>query len=113
MDDLAHRLRQATGTLFIRTKRQRVEAQSHRLTTSFTRQWREARQRLSFVSDKLDLLSPKSTLSRGYCITLLADTGRVVRSASTVTAGTKLTTKLLDGEVDSVVSSKPQIDESR
>ena len=43
----------------------------------------------------------------------LADTGRVVRSASTVTAGTKLTTKLLDGEVDSVVSSNPKIDESR
>jgi exodeoxyribonuclease VII large subunit len=113
VDDLAHRLRQATGTLFIRTKRQRVETQSHRLTTSFARQWREARQRLSTLSGKLDLLSPKSTLSRGYSITLLADTGHVVRSVTAVNTGTKLTTKLLDGELDSVVSSDPQIDESR
>ena len=58
-------------------------------------------------------LDPTAVLARGYSITLLGETGRVVRSATGVATGTKLVTKLLDGEVDSVVSSPARTNESR
>jgi exonuclease VII large subunit len=56
----------------------------------------------------VELLSPKATLQRGYSITVIPETGGIVRSVTNVNAGTKISTKVLDGEFDSVVSSSTQ-----
>jgi exonuclease VII large subunit len=50
----------------------------------------------------LDLVGPPSVLRRGYSITLLPG-GRMVRSATDVSPGQTVTTRLADGSFDSTV----------
>ena len=120
VDDLAHRLDQAaTVTLahrrsrlaankllsprdFIRGQRQQLTTQTHRLETSLVQRRQESRQCLKELTGKLALLSPNSTLARGYSITRLAN-GKVVRTVKKITAGTKIRTLVTDGEFESVV----------
>ncbi|MBI4023946.1 MAG: exodeoxyribonuclease VII large subunit [Verrucomicrobia bacterium] len=64
------------------------------------------RHRLVLGTQRLELLSPKATLARGYSITLDAATRRVVRSARSVQDGQSLLTHLADGEVRSRVERK-------
>ncbi|MCG3148143.1 MAG: Exodeoxyribonuclease 7 large subunit [Verrucomicrobiae bacterium] len=127
VDDLAHRLTNATGHIlatqrsrlttatgslklltpqaFIRQLRQRLDANDRRLTMELARHRQAIRHRLGALAGKVELLSPKSTLARGYSITRLAD-GRVVKSVTAVSAGTAVTTAVADGEFESVVSKK-------
>jgi exodeoxyribonuclease VII large subunit len=84
--------------------RQRLGSEEQRLQAVWTHRWQEMRHRLAQVNAKVELLSPKATLQRGYSITLVPDTGRIVRSVTHVRAGTKISTKVLDGEFGSVVS---------
>ena len=123
LDDLAHRLVQATTiTLaqrrarvaasklltprdFVRNQRQRLETQSHRLEISRGRYQQAARQSLGILAGKLELLSPKSTLARGYSVTQLSD-GEVVRSVQQAAAGTHIRTRVADGEFNSVVDPR-------
>jgi exodeoxyribonuclease VII large subunit len=131
VDDLGHRLKQATDNTFetqrsklmtashklklltpqtvVHSLRQRLDGQADRLDAELGRHRQENRHRLGTLSSKLDLLSPKSTLARGYSITTDLLTGRVVRSVSAVRPGINVSTKLLDGEFQSVVSSAPPI----
>jgi len=135
VDDLRHRLSQATGAGFetqrarldtasekfkllspqarVTSWKQRLDSQQRRFESAFGQFWQATNHRLQHASGKLELLSPKSTLSRGYSITTLADSGRLVRSVSNVASGTKILTKLLDGEFNSVVSSRRKLDESQ
>ena len=135
VDDLRHRLSQATGAGFaaqrarldtasekfkllspqarVASWNQRLDSHQRRFDAAFARFWQTTNHRLQHVVGKLELLSPKSTLSRGYSITLLADSHRVVRSVTHVRDGSKISTKLLDGEFGSVVSSRPDPDESQ
>ena len=50
---------------------------------------------------KIELLHPENILRRGYSITM--KNGRPIRSADEVTAGETITTKLLHGEIESIV----------
>ena len=52
----------------------------------------------------LEALSPQATLKRGYTITLVG--GRSVKTSKGLTAGTKITTCLHDGDVESVIIEK-------
>ena len=52
---------------------------------------------------RLKLLSPENVLARGYSITMDAASGRVLRAATETHPGQKLKTKLMSGEVRSVV----------
>ncbi len=81
VDDLAHRLRRATATTF-----------------------QQRRARLAQAQTRLELLSPKATLQRGYSITRLAD-GRIVKTVKTVKRGDNIRTLVADGEFESRVSS--------
>ncbi len=62
--------------------------------------------RLDLASRRLELLSPKATLERGYSITLDFQSGGLLRSARSATPGQVLRTQLVDGEVSSVVRPK-------
>ncbi len=89
--------------------RQRLGSEEQRLQAAWTHRWQEMQHRLSQVNAKVELLSPEATLQRGYSITLVPDTGRIVRSVSHVRPGTKISTKVLDGEFGSVVSSPSEV----
>jgi exodeoxyribonuclease VII large subunit len=57
--------------------------------------------RLDLAGRRLELLSPTSTLKRGYSITVDDASGAILRSAGKVRPGQRLRTKLSDGEVKS------------
>jgi exodeoxyribonuclease VII large subunit len=130
VDDYGHRLTRAAGAV-LNAQRARVEAAgdkfkllsprtlvanwqqelgSHerRLHGAWTQCRQTARHRLDQVTAKLKLLSPNATLQRGYSITLVPETGRIVRSINHVKSGTKISTKVLDGDFGSVVCSPPE-----
>ena len=73
--------------------------------SAWARRWQETGHRLAQVKAKLELLSPNATLQRGYSITIFPGTSEIVRSVTHVKPGTKISTKVLDGEFGSVVSS--------
>jgi exodeoxyribonuclease VII large subunit len=89
--------------------RQQLGSDDQRFQSAWTHHWQEMRHRLAQANAKVELLSPKATLQRGYSITLVPDTGRIVRSVTHVKAGTKISTKVLDGEFGSVVSSSSEV----
>ena len=127
VDDYGHRLTRATAATFdahhaqletasekfkllspqalLVNWRQRLDSHEQRFQSSWARHRQETRHRLAQVGAKLELLSPNATLQRGYSITLIPESGRIVRTVNNVTAGTKISTKVLDGTFTSVVSS--------
>ncbi|QDU87342.1 Exodeoxyribonuclease 7 large subunit [Pirellulimonas nuda] len=60
-------------------------------------------QRARALAGKLDSLSPLGVLGRGYSLTMDAGSGAVLRSVKQVEAGQKISTRLVDGVVQSVV----------
>ena len=88
--------------------RQQLGSNEQRFQASWSRRRQETRHRLAQAGAKLELLSPNATLQRGYSITLIPGSGRIVRTIKHVTAGTKISTKVLDGTFTSVVSSSPE-----
>jgi exodeoxyribonuclease VII large subunit len=86
-------------------RRQWLGADEHRFQTARARRMEAVRHRLGQAGVKLEILSPNATLRRGYSITLIAETGRIVRSVTHVQPGTDISTKVLDGAFGSVVSS--------
>lgn len=63
---------------------------------------RQMAQALAAAAARLDLLSPRNVLARGFSITHDAATGRVVRHAAEVAPGQRLRTQLHSGEVRSI-----------
>ncbi|HUJ11350.1 MAG TPA: exodeoxyribonuclease VII large subunit [Verrucomicrobiae bacterium] len=74
-----------------------------RFQSAWSRVQREMQHRLTQAGAKLELLSPNSTLQRGYSITRMAD-GRIVKTVKTVKTGDSVRTLVSDGEFGSVVS---------
>jgi len=124
LDFLAHRLSTAPQGALARTERrlldlssrlvpalkdplarceQRVQRAALRLEPPLQRAVQRAEARLPALAQKLDLLNPYAILGRGYSITMDAE-GRVVRAAADVVEGERLTTRLGDGRVESVVA---------
>ena len=120
VDDLAHRLTRSTGealqrrqarlaaiklvTPQTRLARNAERLASHRqqLDTTCDQLVQQVRHRLDQARTRLELLSPQSALGRGYSITRLAESGRIVRSVSAIHPGTKITTMVQDGEFPAV-----------
>ncbi|MGY6499767.1 MAG: exodeoxyribonuclease VII large subunit [Acidimicrobiales bacterium] len=65
-----------------------------------------AERTLDSVARHVNALDPARVLARGWSITRTAE-GDLVRSASQVSAGTPLTTRLADGEITSTVTDPP------
>jgi exodeoxyribonuclease VII large subunit len=132
VDDSGHRLTRAAGATLAGQKarlttasgkfkllgpqallangRQQVASNEQNLCTAWAHRWQETGHRLAQAKAKLELLSPNATLQRGYSITLIPGTGEIVRSMTHVAPGTKISTKVLDGAFDSVVSSPTDIE---
>lgn len=84
--------------------RSRLEPLGAGLASTFERQIQKRRDRLGRVAEMLRLLSPDSTLQRGYTLTTDSE-GRLLRSSQDVPARTVLVTSFHDGKVTSVVKS--------
>ena len=106
-ETVAEKLKLLSPQALLVNWRQRLGAQEQRFQAAWARRAQATRHRLSQASAKLDLLSPNATLQRGYSITVIPETGRIVRSVTHVQPGTNISTKVLDGDFGSVVSSKP------
>ena len=126
LDDLRHRLQQTSldaqryrletasekfkllsPQALVRNRRQQLVGDRQRFEAGWLQYRQSVRQRVVHAGAKLDLLSPKATLARGYSITRTAE-GRLVKSVKAVKAGQRVTSIVLDGRFDSVVSSPPK-----
>jgi exodeoxyribonuclease VII large subunit len=67
------------------------------------------RQHLDALLAHLNAIGPEQVLRRGYTITMVKKGGTVVRSANQVKTGEKLTTRFVDGTVESIVQDKRQM----
>src|SRR6185436_8538222 len=94
----AEKLRVLTPRETLRQYGQRLNHARSRLDLLATHGVRGCRNRLCGASEQLALLSPRSTLQRGYSITRRADDGRLVKSVRLVKPGEKVNTIVADGE---------------
>ena len=95
--ELAHSLRMSTERLS-----GRVDTLASALKSSIDLRLVRADARLAEAKRALELLSPYGVLERGYSLTT-DESGAVVRAASDVKSGERITTRLADGSVASVV----------
>ena len=100
--DLHARLRQHLPDHHVPLYRHRLGAVTARLNNCALAQLLDRKQRFAHLESLLKTLSPEATLARGYSITSIKG-GTIVRSVKQVTPQTKLTTRLKDGSVDSIV----------
>lgn len=85
----------------IADERRRVDMLVQHLPVSVAMMLQQQRHRLDIWEQKLQASSPEKILAKGYTLTLCD--GRIVRSASQLADGCKLTTRFADGEVTSIV----------
>jgi exodeoxyribonuclease VII large subunit len=97
------RLRRAHPAAAFEQRRQIVREWHRRLGERARSRLKENRGGLETIEARLKLLSPENVLARGYSITTDAASGRVLRSATETRPGQKVKTKLMSGEVRSVV----------
>ena len=107
--NLGERLSRVRPALVLRQRREVLNLAAERLREQCQHRVREWKSRLDTLTARLRLLGPEQVLARGYSITMIAATGKVLRSAAHVTAGQTLKTRLKAGEVLSEVveRSKP------
>lgn len=75
----------------------------HRIRPSYF--LKQRREQLRQVERRLNALGPEQVLSRGYSITMDAETGKVLRNAKNAKSGQKLKTRLKTGEIASRVET--------
>jgi exodeoxyribonuclease VII large subunit len=101
--NLTSRLTRVRPALLLKQRREVFKLADSRLREQAQHRLRELRARLDGVQAELRLLGPEQVLARGYSITLLSDTGQVVRDAERAQPGQMLRTRLKSGEVRSRV----------
>lgn len=82
------------------TPRHALNGFSRRLDAAFVRQHERQAARVATLAARLDVLSPKRTLERGYAALLDAQTGRAVRSPAALKRERRLTVHLAEGAAD-------------
>jgi exodeoxyribonuclease VII large subunit len=81
-----------------------LEALRHHLPAKIRENTRLQMERCDFFRERLLASHPDVVIKRGFSITF-SDDGRIVQSVSDVSIGRKITTRLLDGAVVSVVET--------
>ena len=90
-----------TFILITERQRHRLERITDRQSTALTRQFEREHHRQELLGQRLKALSPEHQLQRGYSLTFA--NGQLIRAAANLTPGTRLTTRLADGEITSTV----------
>jgi len=87
----------------VANRREEIEGLRSSLSGKMGEQFKQRRQRLDRLAERLRLLDPANVLSRGYSITRDSGSGKVIRSAASVKSGQKVITRVQEGEFDSMV----------
>ncbi len=103
---LRERLQRLSPAIVIRQKSGISQQAGKRLIELAGGQWKLKQLRLQNLEARLKLLGPSQVLARGYSITLVAGSGKVVRDAAQLETGQSIKTLLHKGELESVVSKK-------
>lgn len=77
---------------------------AHRLLLAMQQCLQRSEKKLTYLAGNLHTVSPLATLSRGYAITTLEQTGEIVRDASQLRPGQILKTRVEKGEFLSTVN---------
>ena len=101
--NLADRLSRVRPSLLFKQRRELLRQEAQRLQEHFHHRLRTLNQEVASLTERLRLLGPEQVLTRGYSITMQADTGKVLRAQREAKPGMKLRTRLKSGEIRSVV----------
>lgn len=101
----AQKLVRVKPSLVISRRQETIRERLQRCQKLARTRFGELQQRLAHSQARLQLLSPKNVLERGYSITLDVESGRVIRSAEEVRADQLLKTHLRQGEILSRVDA--------
>ena len=104
------RLASLRPTALLARRREQLCWLQHSLAQVPRRAFRECATSLEQAASRLNLLSPKSVLARGYSITRDAETGMVLKDAENAKIGQVLQTHLYTGEVSSTVKGRKSSD---
>ena len=99
------RLASLRPTALISRRREQLGWLRHRLGDVPRRKLEVHFARFGQVASRLELLSPKAVLARGYSITRDAETGAVLRDARKAKSGQVLRTRLHAGEISSTINA--------
>ena len=105
LDDAGVALARAAKTQLRERQHRYNQVASHLQRLKPTAQLAVRREQLAALTSRLRLLSPDNVLARGYSITTVAATGKVIRHAEQTQPGQTLRTRVQHGEVESVVKS--------
>jgi exodeoxyribonuclease VII large subunit len=76
-----------------------------RLRAAMERQLEQSRHQFMHLSQELQAVSPLATLARGYSITTQAESSAIVMTSCDAPPGTRIRTRLAEGELVSIVES--------
>lgn len=93
------RLMQQTPTRYLKTSLSKTIASQHQLQNAIQRQLRILKQKHAGLGGQLDIVSPLSTLQRGFAVARDAN-ANIVRDATQLAAGQRLQIALSKGEVE-------------
>ena len=104
--ELDQRLVIQSPSKFVKLQKDRLSWLLNRLKETSVKRLMEFRSAYDKAHGNILLLSPESTLSRGYSITSDILTGKIIRESNHVESGQKVVTRLKGGQIISVVESK-------
>ncbi|MGF6663193.1 exodeoxyribonuclease VII large subunit [Paraburkholderia atlantica] len=81
-------------------ERTRVDTLAQRLNAALSRQHERQVARIGMLGARLEVLSPQRTLERGYAAVLDTQSGRAIRTPSSLKPGRRLTMHLAEGSAD-------------
>jgi len=99
--NVAARLARVRPALLLRQRGEVLRQEKERLHEQVRHQVERRHNHLKTLEARLRLLGPEQVLSRGYSITMDANTGEILRDAKGVKAGQRLRTRLKSGEITS------------
>ncbi len=92
----------------VQQQAQRLDDWHEQLTRAIRSRTRQAQSQIANIAGSLNALSPLNVLERGYSITQLAESGRVVRRTGDVQVGDVVVTRVSYGRIVSRVESSEQ-----
>jgi exodeoxyribonuclease VII large subunit len=102
---VARRLERSSPARVLPAAGQKLLQSHRRLVDSHARRLANASARLKSVAGLLQAISHKSVLERGYSITRLKESGKLIRSISDVQSGGEIVTQVQDGQFESHIDS--------
>lgn len=104
VERLRSRLLQRSPALGVQQSVARLDALAQRMSNAAHKHVDRRRQRLTLAVRGLDAVSPLATLERGYAIVTDADSGAILRDATTVAKGTPIRARLATGSLEATVT---------